>query len=184
MTLNFTTIQLSNTALYSHASQIVKRTLPAPRCQFSWNQLTIREVPKLTMIQTIGVACVSGIILIKVIRRLVENYWGFNDKDNEEIVENKIVVITGSNTGVGKVTALEMASRGAHVILACRNVEAAKQAITECRKITSRGKLVRVSELIERVIFFGNVPAHETIVFLIFFFFRCQWSWIWRLLGQ
>jgi len=44
----------------------------------------------------------------------------------------KIAIVTGSNSGIGFVTARELAKKGAHVILACRNeskAETAKQTI-------------------------------------------------------
>jgi NAD(P)-dependent dehydrogenase (short-subunit alcohol dehydrogenase family) len=43
----------------------------------------------------------------------------------------KVVIVTGSNSGLGKVTATELARVGARVILACRNVEAGKAAAAE-----------------------------------------------------
>lgn len=46
-------------------------------------------------------------------------------------MDGKIVVITGSNTGIGKETALEMAKRGAKVYLACRNPQRAEDARQE-----------------------------------------------------
>ena len=45
----------------------------------------------------------------------------------------RIVVVTGANSGIGAVTAREMARRGAHVVLACRNGERAADAITRIR---------------------------------------------------
>lgn len=43
----------------------------------------------------------------------------------------KVAVVTGANSGLGKVTATELARAGARVILACRNVEAGKAAAAE-----------------------------------------------------
>ncbi len=40
-------------------------------------------------------------------------------------------VVTGANTGIGRVTATELAKRGAHVLLACRSEEKTKPVIEE-----------------------------------------------------
>ncbi|GAA39140.2 retinol dehydrogenase 12 [Clonorchis sinensis] len=40
----------------------------------------------------------------------------------------KIAIVTGANTGIGKMTAAELARRGCHVIMACRNKERAESA--------------------------------------------------------
>lgn len=45
----------------------------------------------------------------------------------------KTFVVTGANTGIGKVTALELARRGGHVILACRNRAKTEAVIEEIR---------------------------------------------------
>jgi retinol dehydrogenase 12 len=40
-------------------------------------------------------------------------------------------LVTGANTGIGRVTAVELAKRGAHVLLACRSEEKTKPVIEE-----------------------------------------------------
>ena len=40
----------------------------------------------------------------------------------------QVCIITGGNAGVGKATAMVMAERGAHLILACRSTELAQEA--------------------------------------------------------
>lgn len=40
----------------------------------------------------------------------------------------KTVIITGANTGIGKETAIDLAKRGARVILACRDIRKADGA--------------------------------------------------------
>lgn len=51
----------------------------------------------------------------------------------------KVVLITGANTGIGRVTARELAKRGAHVFLACRSREKTEPVLQEIAQLT-RGK--------------------------------------------
>ncbi|XP_023678819.1 dehydrogenase/reductase SDR family member 13-like isoform X1 [Paramormyrops kingsleyae] len=56
-------------------------------------------------------------------------------------LHGKTVIITGSNTGIGKTTAVDLAKRGARVILACRDQQRAESAlrdITAVRQITQK----------------------------------------------
>lgn len=49
-------------------------------------------------------------------------------------MQNKTVIVTGANAGIGRVTALELAKMGAHVVMVCRDEErgaAAQQAIIQ-----------------------------------------------------
>ena len=48
--------------------------------------------------------------------------------EEERNVVGKIVIITGANHGIGKETALALAQRGAHIVMACRNLQRAEIA--------------------------------------------------------
>ena len=43
-------------------------------------------------------------------------------------MKNKIVMVTGANSGMGKVTALELAKKGATVVMVCRNKQLGEEA--------------------------------------------------------
>ncbi len=52
-------------------------------------------------------------------------------------MKDKICVVTGANSGIGKVTALELAKMGATVVMVCRNREKGEKATEEIIKATS-----------------------------------------------
>jgi NAD(P)-dependent dehydrogenase (short-subunit alcohol dehydrogenase family) len=57
-------------------------------------------------------------------------------------MEGKTVVLTGANTGIGKQTTLELAKRGARVVMACRDVARGESARGEILAATDgRGEL-------------------------------------------
>jgi len=58
----------------------------------------------------------------------------------------KTYIVTGANTGIGKVTAATLAARGAHVILACRNRAKTEPVIAEI-VATTQNKQVELVEL-------------------------------------
>ncbi|XP_071378562.1 retinol dehydrogenase 12 isoform X1 [Centroberyx affinis] len=57
-------------------------------------------------------------------------------------LDGKTVLITGANTGIGKETALDMACRGARVVLACRDMTKAYAAADEIRQRSGNGNVV------------------------------------------
>ena len=51
-------------------------------------------------------------------------------------MKSKIVVITGGNSGIGRVTATEIAKMGAQVVLVCRNEQKAKAVQEDINALT------------------------------------------------
>jgi len=62
-------------------------------------------------------------------------------------LDGKTVVITGANTGIGKTTALDMAKRGAKVVILCRDTEKAETAAEEIRTATKSEVIVHKLDL-------------------------------------
>lgn len=53
-------------------------------------------------------------------------------------MNNKVCIVTGANTGIGKETARGLAKAGATVVLACRNLEKAEAAREDIQRTTGR----------------------------------------------
>lgn len=55
--------------------------------------------------------------------------------DSHVTIKDKVVIITGSNTGIGKETALDLAKRGAKVYMACRDMKRCESVIITLKKL-------------------------------------------------
>ncbi|MFC4008418.1 oxidoreductase [Nonomuraea purpurea] len=56
--------------------------------------------------------------------------WTLSDIPDQS---GRIAIVTGANSGIGYVTAGELARRGAHVVLACRDLERGRAALARMR---------------------------------------------------
>jgi len=73
-------------------------------------------------------------VLVLAIRRFFQGPT--KGSDNKKRLDNKVVVITGCNAGIGKVTAHELSKKGARIIMLCRSLERAEAAAQEIRNDT------------------------------------------------
>ncbi|XP_028856230.1 dehydrogenase/reductase SDR family member 13b.1 [Denticeps clupeoides] len=61
---------------------------------------------------------------------------------SKAVLKGKTAVVTGSNAGIGKATAMDLARRGARVILACRSRERAEAAVYDIRRETGNNEVL------------------------------------------
>ena len=59
--------------------------------------------------------------------------------DETREMTGKTCIVTGANTGIGRVVARELARRGAHVVLACRSRERSEAALAEVHAAGGEG---------------------------------------------
>lgn len=56
-------------------------------------------------------------------------------------MNDKTVIVTGANSGMGLASSAELARQGAYVIMACRNKERGQQALEQAKRISGSDRL-------------------------------------------
>ena len=73
---------------------------------------------------------------------IFKRYFGGGVCYSRASLQDKTVVITGANTGIGLETAVDLARRGARVVLACRSEEKGGAAVEHVKKVTRNEDVV------------------------------------------
>lgn len=74
----------------------------------------------------LGFLAILGVLTVLFLIRFYAQYTCGRFR-NIIRMDGKTVIVTGCTSGIGKETARELAKRGARVIMACRNMEAAEK---------------------------------------------------------
>ena len=77
-------------------------------------------------------AVVAAIVAVTL--WLARLYFSGRVCKSKATLDEKVVIVTGANTGIGKATAIDLAKRNARVILACRSQEKGKKAEVDVRR--------------------------------------------------
>ena len=89
----------------------------------------------------------GGLLLLVVLLVLLRAWMqGGKCKSNARL-EGKTVVITGCNTGIGKITAMDLSKRGAKIVMLCRSLDKAESAADDIRKATEGEVVVHKMDL-------------------------------------
>ncbi|XP_034946615.1 retinol dehydrogenase 14-like [Chelonus insularis] len=99
-------------------------------------ELTILNVCCALVTLVIGAIVGLGILLYLFV------YFTTGVCKSQKRMEGKTVIVTGCTSGIGKETARDLAKRGARVIMACRNVEAANKLKDEFVKESGNNNIV------------------------------------------
>lgn len=87
--------------------------------------------------KTVALVTVTGVGLLSV-----KKWMAGGVCRSKAQLDGKTVLITGANTGIGKETAVDLARRGARVILACRDMERANKAAEDVKKQSGNDNVI------------------------------------------
>jgi len=80
------------------------------------------------------------VMFIGLLRKCRERSWGRCRSTGS--LQGRVFLVTGANSGIGKETVRELAKRKATIIMACRDMQSAKNVVAEIRSKILTGELV------------------------------------------
>ncbi|XP_020282736.1 retinol dehydrogenase 12-like [Pseudomyrmex gracilis] len=80
------------------------------------------------------------VVFIGLLRKCRERTWGRCKSTTN--LQGQVFLVTGANSGIGKETVKELAKRKATVIMACRDMQNAKNAMANIRNTIHTGELI------------------------------------------
>ena len=87
---------------------------------------------------SLGVSATIG--LVWALRKWREYQW--ERCQTKKRLDDKVAVLTGATSGLGKVLAEDLAGRGATLVLACRDVHAARKVVEHIKLKYPDSKMV------------------------------------------
>ena len=82
------------------------------------------------------------VVYVLITYLLHVSYFAGGFSNSKAVLDGKTVIVTGANTGIGKYTALDLAGRGARVILACRSAKRALPVVEEIKTTTKNSQVL------------------------------------------